>query len=104
MMNVKIKNILRVGAIAAAVAVPTVSLAACSQQQLGGFVTGKTPYHPTYWVIDADTSGSTSSQTYTGGVYEEEIMGALAQAARSQATVYAGPIDGNAVGDAAWTI
>jgi hypothetical protein len=103
-MNLKATNILRVGATAAVVAVSAANLSACSQQQLAGFVTGRTPYHPNYWVIDADTSGSTTSQTHLNGPYEQEMMAALGQAARDQATVFASPIDGNAVADATWTI
>ena len=103
-MNTKITNILRVGATVMAVALPVAGLSACSQQQFTEAVTGRTPYHANYWVIDADTSGSTASQTYPNGSYEQQIMAALALAARNQATVYAAPIDGNAVGDATWTI
>jgi hypothetical protein len=77
---------------------------ACSQQQLASYVTGKATVRPSYWVIEADTSGSTAAQARRGGAYEQEIMGALGQAARKQATVYGGAIDGNAIGDASWQI
>ncbi len=89
---------------AAALAVFCASLMGCSQQQLASFVTGKAPVRPSYWVVEADTSGSAASQGHKGGPYEQEIMGALAEAAREQATVYGGAIDGNAVGDASWQI
>jgi hypothetical protein len=80
------------------------SLSACSQQQLASFATGSAPYHPSYWVVEADTSGSTAPQARRGGSYEKQIMAALAQAGREQATVFAAAIDGNAIGDAAWQI
>ena len=81
-----------------------VLLSACSQQQIASFVSGKTSHHPDYWVVQADTSGSTAPQAKLGGTYEQEIMAALAQAGRAQATVYTGAIDGNGIGDAAWLI
>lgn len=89
---------------AAAAVVMALGLSACSQQQLVGFATGRTPHHASYWVIAADTSGSTDRQTQLGGAYEQEIMAALVRAAQEQATVYAAAIDGNAVADAGWTI
>jgi hypothetical protein len=104
MMKIKAKNTLRTGATVVALALSVPGLSACSQQQFTEAVTGRTPYRPNYWVIDADTSGSTASQTHPNGPYEQQIMAALAQAAREQATVYAAPIDGNAVGDVVWTI
>lgn len=79
-------------------------LAACSKSEVASFVTGKTPYHRSYWVLQADTSGSTTPETITGGVYEREMFGALAEAARRQATVYASPIDGNSVANGGWQI
>jgi hypothetical protein len=79
-------------------------MAGCSQAQLTSFVTGRTAHQPAVWVIEADTSGSTTFQTVVNGPYEHEILSALAEAARKEATVYAGPIDGNAIGDAGWLI
>ncbi|HUB73992.1 MAG TPA: hypothetical protein VL979_08155 [Solirubrobacteraceae bacterium] len=100
----KIKRVVVVAAAVAATPVAVAALSACSQQQLASVVTGKLAYHPAYWVIEGDTSGSTERQGVRGGVYEHEIMAALAQAAHQQATVFAGAIDGNAIGDAAWQI
>ncbi len=96
--------ILKCTAAASIAAVLAIGLPACSQQQLVKFATGEGPHHPTYWVIDADTSGSTTSQTQPGGPYEQEIMAALAQGARDEATIYAAPVDGNTVADGTWTI
>jgi len=96
----KIKHVL----ILAALAFVAVLFTACSQQQVASFVTGTSTYRPSYWVIEADTSGSTESQTERGGRYEKEVRAALAQAAQAQATVFASAIDGNAIGDAAWQI
>lgn len=103
-MRTSIKRLASVVAVTVAIALPAVTLTACSEQQLVAFATGKSPYHPNYWVIRADTSGSTAPQTGRGGSYEAQIMAALAQAARQQATVFAAPIDGNAIGDATWQI
>lgn len=77
---------------------------ACSQQQLVKFATGEKPYHQNYWVISADTSGSTTRQTQVGGPYEQEAMAALEEAAHEEATLYAAPIDGNSLADADWSI
>lgn len=103
-MNSKATHFVRWGVAAAATALLAVGLTACSQQQVTSFVTGTSAYHPSYWVIEADTSGSTVSQTRRGGRYEQEVMAALTQAGRAQATVFAAAIDGNAIGDAAWQI
>jgi hypothetical protein len=82
----------------------TAALAGCSQTQLTGLVTGHTATRPTVWVVEPDTSGSTTPQTRIGGPYEHEIVSALAEAAREEATVYGAPIDGNAIADAGWLI
>jgi hypothetical protein len=82
----------------------TVFLSACSSQQLSSFVSGKTSSRPSYWVVQADTSGSTAPEAKLGGTYEGEVMAALSQAGRAHATVYAGAVDGNGIGDAAWLI
>jgi hypothetical protein len=79
-------------------------LEACSGQQLVSFATGKVAYHPSFWVLEADTSGSTAPQARRGGSYEGQMMAALSQAAREQATVFGAAVDGNAIGDAAWPI
>lgn len=103
-MNIKVKHLIRWGTAATVAALLAGGLSACSQQQVASFVTGTSAYHPSYWVIEADTSGSTASQAGRGGRYEEEVMAALGQAGRAQATVFAAAIDGNAIGDAAWQI
>lgn len=103
-MTIKIKQLRGLAAVMGIGAVLAGSLSACSEQQLASFASGKVPYQASYWVVKADTSGSTAPETKPGGAYEREIMAALAQAGRNQATVYAGMIDGNAIGDAAWPI
>lgn len=102
-MSNSIKRVCCVVAGATVLLAGSLSLSACSGQ-LTAFVTGKAPYRPSYWVIEADTSGSTAQQRRPGGAYEQEIMGALRVAARGQATVYASAVDGNAFGDAGWII
>jgi hypothetical protein len=96
-------RILRLSIATSAAICLAVGLSACSQQ-IAGFVTGKQSYHPNYWVIDADTSGSTASQTYRGGPYEQEMMAALEQSARETARVYAAPVDGDTLADGTWAI
>jgi hypothetical protein len=103
-MNTTIKKLTGVVAVAGLLLLCAGGLSACSQQQLASFVGGKVAYHPSYWVVQADTSGSTAAEAKPGGVYEKEVIAALAAAGRAQATVYAGAIDGNAIGDAAWPI
>lgn len=96
----KIKHAL----IPAALALFGVVLAGCGQN-LTAFVTGQgDARRQSVVVIQADTSGSTASQARRGGVYEHEILHTLEYAARKQSTVYAGAVDGNAVGDAGWQI
>jgi hypothetical protein len=103
-MNTTIKQLRRLAAMIGIGAVLAGSLSACSEQQLASFVGGKVAYYPSYWVVEADTSGSTAPEAKLGGTYEKEVMAALAHAGRAQATVYAGAMDGNAIGDAAWPI
>lgn len=99
-MKMTMKHALVLAALVGVVA----TLTSCSTGQLAAFVSGKQGYWPSYWVIEADTSGSTAAQARRGGAYEQEVMSALDQAARNQATVYGGAIDGNSVGDASWQI
>lgn len=102
-MNTTIKYTFEVAVSVAALALSAFGLSACSQQ-LAAFVTGQSAYHPNYWVIEDDTSGSTDTQTYPGGPYERQTMEALVQAARDQGTIYAASIDGNAIADGSWQI
>jgi hypothetical protein len=97
-------KIIRMAVAVIAAVVLAGGLEACSGQQLVSLATGKVAYHPSYWVLEADTSGSTAPQARRGGSYEGQMMAGLSQAAREQATVFATAVDGNAIGDAAWPI